>query len=158
MSRADPRYLEVRLVRANLRRGRHHVLRAVSWVVRPGERWVLAGENGAGKTQLLKLLAGTVWPAPAARAVRCYRRGRHTWVAPEAVRDEIAYLGAERQDQYQRYGWNTSVERIVGTGVHHSDIPLDALTRSDRARVRRALGALAIAHLARRPFLRLSYG
>jgi molybdate transport system ATP-binding protein len=90
--------------------------------------------------------------------VRCYTRGSHTWVAPEAVRDEIAYLGAERQDQYQRYGWNTTVERIVGTGIHHSDIPLDTLTRSDRARVRRALGALALAHLARRRFLSLSYG
>jgi molybdate transport system ATP-binding protein len=158
MSRADCRYLEVRLAHANLRRGGRLVLRDLSWIIRPGERWVLAGSNGAGKTQLLKLVAGAVWPEPAALPVRRYRRGRQQWTTPQEVREEIAYLGAERQDKYQRYGWNMTVERIVGTGVHRTDIPLDALAAGERRAVQRALDALAVAHLAARPFLSLSYG
>src|ERR1700680_2895710 len=98
MSSADP-YLEVRLAHANLRRGGREVLKRVSWTLRPGQRWVLAGANGAGKTQLLKLVAGVVWPAPAARPVRCYRLGRQHASVPFAIKDEIAYLGAERQDK-----------------------------------------------------------
>ncbi|MGH8133759.1 MAG: ATP-binding cassette domain-containing protein, partial [Steroidobacteraceae bacterium] len=128
MGSADPRYLEVRLAHVSVRRGGRAVLRDVSWNIRPGERWVLAGGNGAGKTQLLKLIAGAVWPAPAAAPTRRYLRGRQQWSTPQEVKDEIAYLGAERQDQYQRYGWNTAVERIVGTGVYRTDVPLDALT------------------------------
>ena len=62
MSRADARYLEVHLAHANLRRNGHRVLKDLSWIIRPGERWVLAGGNGAGKTQLLKLIAGTLEP------------------------------------------------------------------------------------------------
>ena len=158
MRRADSRYLEVRLVHAHLRRNGRAVLKDLSWTVRPGERWVLAGANGAGKTQLLKLLAGAVWPAPAARPVRRYRRGRQHWSTPQEVLDEIAYLGAERQDKYQRYGWNMTAERVVGTGVHRSDIPLAALSAADRRRVRRALGALGVAQLRKRRFLSLSYG
>jgi molybdate transport system ATP-binding protein len=134
------------------------VLKDLSWTIRPGERWVLAGGNGAGKTQLLKLVAGAVWPAPAARAVRCYRRGRQQWTTPQEVLDEIAYLGAERQDKYQRYGWNMTAERIVGTGVHRTDIALAVLSAADRRRVRRALGSLGVVHLAARRFLSLSYG
>lgn len=158
VSRADPRYLEVRLAHANLRRNGRRVLKDLSWSIRPGERWVLAGGNGAGKTQLLKLVAGAVWPAPAAHPVRRYLRGRQHWSTPQEVLDEIAYLGAERQDKYQRYGWDMTVERIVGTGVHRTDIPLDALSAADRRRVRRALGSLGVAHLAARRFLSLSYG
>ena len=158
MRRADSRYLEVRLAHAHLRRNGRLVLKDLNWTIRPGERWVLAGGNGAGKTQLLKLIAGAVWPAPAARPVRRYRRGRRHWSTPQEVLDEIAYLGAERQDKYQRYGWNMTVERIVGTGVHRTDIPLAALSAVDRRRVRRALGSLGVAQLAARRFLSLSYG
>lgn len=158
MSRADARYLEVQLAHANLRRNGRRVLKDLSWIIRAGERWVLAGGNGAGKTQLLKLIAGAVWPEPAAHAVRRYRRGRQHWTTPQEVLDEIAYLGAERQDKYQRYGWDMTVERIVGTGVHRTDIPLAALSAADRSAIGRALGSLGIAALAARRFLSLSYG
>ena len=51
----------------SVRRGDKWVLRDVSWRLQPGERWALIGDNGAGKTQLLKLLSGAVWPTPGAR-------------------------------------------------------------------------------------------
>ncbi|HWZ61674.1 MAG TPA: ATP-binding cassette domain-containing protein [Steroidobacteraceae bacterium] len=158
MRGADPRYLAVELAHVSLRRGGRRVLTDLKLCIRPGERWVLAGANGAGKTQLLKLLAGSVWPEPKAQSVRRYVRGRHEWLTPHDVKQDIAYLGAERQDKYQRYGWDMSVERIVGTGIHRTDIPLDALSRADRRQVRRALRALRAGHLAARPFLSLSYG
>ncbi len=158
MSRTGTRYLEVRLAHVNLERGGRKVLRGLNWTVRPGERWVLAGANGAGKTQLLKLLAGSVWPAPAARAARHYFLGGRLSTTPYEVRDEIAYLGPERQDRYQRYGWNMPVERVVGTGLQRTDIPLVALRRRDRGRIRSVLARLGVAHLAARRFLSLSYG
>jgi molybdate transport system ATP-binding protein len=158
MSNDAARYLTVRLEHATVRRGARAVLRDVSWTLRPGERWLLAGANGAGKTQLLKVVAGIVWPAPAPRPVLRYRLGRHEAVTPYGIKDEIAYLGAERQDKYERYGWDVSAARIVGTGLYRTDVPLDALSAADARRVRRALRALGIVHLAQRLFLSLSYG
>lgn len=158
MSSAGTRYLEVRLAHLSLHRGGRNVLKGISWTIRPGERWVLAGANGAGKTQLLKLVAGVVWPTPAARATRHYLLGRQLSRTPFGIKDEIAYLGAERQDKYQRYGWNLPVERIVGTALYRTDIPLDALSVANRQRVRRSLERLAVAHLASRRLLSLSYG
>jgi molybdate transport system ATP-binding protein len=157
MSRSA-RSLEVRLEHLQLLRAGRRVLRDITWTIRPGERWLLAGANGAGKTQLLKILAGSVWPEPAAKPARLYLSGSESASAPVGFREEIAYLGAERQDQYQRYGWNLPAARIVGTGIYRTDIPLDVLAAADRRRVRCALGALAAAHLAARPFLSLSYG
>jgi molybdate transport system ATP-binding protein len=158
MSSADPHYLEVRLAHATVRRSGREVLRDVSWIIRPGERWVLAGANGAGKTQLLKLLAGSVWPVPREPPPLRYRLGTEEATTPFGLKDDIAYVGAERQDQYQRYGWNSPAARVVGTGLEHSDIPLERLTAAQRRRIRAVLAALQARHLAARPFLSLSYG
>ena len=152
------RFLEVRLAHLNLQRAGRRILRDITWTIRPGERWLLAGANGAGKTQLMKILAGSVWPELAAKPARLYLSGRESASAPLGFTEQIAYLGAERQDRYQRYGWNLPAAHIVGTGIYRTDIPLDVLTAADRRRVDRALGALAATHLASRRFLSLSYG
>ena len=151
-------YLDVTLRHVCLERAERTVLRNVNWTVRPGERWLLVGENGAGKTQLLKLVAGSVWPTPCGRGWRRYRWGAQSRREPFEAQDEIAYVGAERQDKYKRYGWNHSVEQIVGTGIHRTDIPLDPLSAADRRSVRALLARLDIEPLAARPFLELSYG
>jgi len=151
-------YIEVLLKHVDLHRAGRKVLEDINWRIRPGERWLLAGPNGAGKTQFLKLVAGIVWPTPRPRTVRQYLWQGERSDVPQLTREEIVYLGAERQDKYERYGWNTSAQRIVGTGIYRSDIPLDVLTPSDRRRIHTVLRRLGVAHLARRPLLSLSYG
>jgi molybdate transport system ATP-binding protein len=152
------RYVDIELQHVQLHRAGRRVLRDVSWRIRPGERWILAGDNGAGKTQLLKLISGAVWPTPGGRAVRRYRWRGELFESPHEVQEEIAYLGAERQDKYERYGWNYTVEQVVGTGVARTDIPLASLSSGARVRIARTLRALAIEQLAMRTFLSLSYG
>src|SRR5690348_7347870 len=151
-------YVEVTLRSVSLIRNERAILRELDWRVRPGERWVLAGGNGAGKTQLLKLIAGSVWPTPTGREVRRYQWRRELWPTPFEVQDEIAYVGPERQDKYERYGWNHTVEQVVGTGLYRTDIPLNPLNSSDHRRIDAVLGRLAIRQLAKRRFLTLSYG
>jgi molybdate transport system ATP-binding protein len=155
---ADARYVGVRLANVHLEREGRPVLDNVSWTVRPGERWVLAGGNGAGKTQLLKLISGAVWPTPTGREVREYHWRGDRWPSPFEVQDEIGYVGPERQDKYERYGWNHTVVQVVGTGLYRTDIPLNTLAGEDRRRIRALLARLAIEQLAARQFLSLSYG
>jgi molybdate transport system ATP-binding protein len=74
------------------------------------------------------------------------------------VKEEIAYVGAERQDKYERYAWDFTVRQVIGTGLQRTDIPLHSLSLADGRRIERALTGLAIGHLADRNFLSLSYG
>jgi len=147
----------VRLEAVRLDRSSRRVLDDVSWTIRPGERWVLAGANGAGKTQLLKLVAGSVWPT-SGHGIRQYRWKGDLWRTPHEIQDEIGYVGPERQDKYTRYGWNHTVEQVVATGVHRTDIPLHSGSDADHRLVAAALRRLRIETLAGRRFLTLSYG
>lgn len=154
----EARYVGVRLVNVHLEREGRTILDNVSWTIRPGEHWVLAGGNGAGKTQLLKLIAGAVWPTPTGREVRQYHWCGELWPGPFEVRDEIGYVGPERQDKYERYAWNHTVEQVVGTGLYRTDIPLNPLEPGDRRRIGALLRLLSLKQLAARRFLTLSYG
>jgi molybdate transport system ATP-binding protein len=150
--------MEILLDRLNLHRGARHVLRSVDWHIRAGQRWVLAGASGAGKTQLLKVVAGDVWPDDSGHPARRYRLDGEWHLQPADVRDELAWLGPERQDRYERYGWNFSALEVVGTGLHRTDIPLQKLTPTDRTTCLALLGRAGIKRLERRRFLTLSYG
>jgi molybdate transport system ATP-binding protein len=156
--RRSARYLAVELRHIFLQRDGQRILRDVHWRIRPGERWLLRGSNGAGKTQLLKLLAGDVWPQPLRRAERRYTRDREHYSEPWLVREEIAYLGAERQDRYEHYHWNHRAVSVVGTGLQRSDLPLAPLSRAARAQALALLCRVGLGALATRRFLSLSYG
>jgi molybdate transport system ATP-binding protein len=155
---ASSRYVEVRLKRIDLERGGRPVLHDIAWTVKPGERWVLAGGNGAGKTQLLKLVSGAVWPTPTGRESRRYVWNGETWPTPADVKDEITYVGPERQDKYERYGWNHTVTQVIGTGLYRTDIPLNPLSAKDERQIATLLKRIGISHLGSREFLTLSYG
>jgi molybdate transport system ATP-binding protein len=163
----SPGRLSILLHSLSVRRGRKWVLRRISWRLKAGERWALLGENGAGKTQLLKLLSGDVWPTPGGprsprrtrpqAAGRWYRVGRRPVDLIEA-KSRVAYVGAELQDKYARYGWNLSVRDLVATGLHRTDLLLRPVSTAEAGRVIATLRACGLSRHAGRKFLTLSYG
>ncbi|MGH9564054.1 MAG: ATP-binding cassette domain-containing protein, partial [Terracidiphilus sp.] len=143
----------------SVRRGAKWVLRGISWRLRPGERWALLGDNGAGKTQLLKLLNGDVWPTPGdsrGEGRRYMADGRPVDLIDAKRR--VAYVGAEQQDKYARYGWNLRVRDLVATGLHRTDLLLMPVTARQSRRVAAALRLCGLTRHAAREFLSLSYG
>lgn len=154
----SPPALKICLTALDLHRADRQVLHGVSWQLRSGQRWLVTGENGAGKTQLLKIVAGDVWPDSTDRPVRRYDLEGEVHDEPAEVRDVIAWLGPERQDRYERYGWNFSALQVVGTGLHRTDIPMQPLSAAEQARCRSLLRGAGILRLADRGFLTLSYG
>ena len=136
----------------------HPVLDDVSIALRRGERWALVGPNGSGKTMLLKMLRGDVWPTPTNRERRVYRLAGSVSPEPAGLKHLIAYVGPERQDKYVRYGWNLSVAEVVTTGLFDEDIPLTTPSRVQRARIARVLRRFGLWSLRKRRILTLSYG
>jgi molybdate transport system ATP-binding protein len=103
--------------------------------------------------------------APAARpqaaaphaAGRQYRVGRRPIELIDAKR-RIAYVGAEQQDKYARYGWNLRVRDLVATGLQRTDLLLLPVTPRQAQRVSATLRACGLSRHASREFLSLSYG
>ena len=148
----------VTLEQVELELGGRTVLGPLDLSLPAGSHTLLLGANGAGKTQLLKLLGGERWPTPTARQRRAYLGRGGVDLELSELLPRIAYLGGERQDKYLRYEWNFSVQRVIGTGCHGGDRPLVSLSAAQRRRVRNLLLRLGLWPLRRRRFLTLSYG
>jgi molybdate transport system ATP-binding protein len=148
----------VTLRHCSLRLGGRAVLRDVSLRLGPGEKWLLCGPNGAGKTQLVKLLAGLRWPTPDGRGRRSWQDARGAPLELIDARPWIAYVGAESQDKYARYGWNHTLAEVVATGLFGTDIPLDEPDATERRRIEILLRRFGLAEVAGRRMLEVSYG
>lgn len=138
----------IELVNCSLIFEAHRALDEISFTLRKGERWALIGANGSGKTLLLKMLRGEVWPTPTGRERR----------TSSLAREQIAYVGPERQDKYIRYDWNLTVTQVVTTGLFDEDIPLTRPTHAQKERVARVLKRFGLWGLRQRRILTLSYG
>jgi molybdate transport system ATP-binding protein len=149
--------VSIALHAASVRRGNKWVLRDITLRLAAGERWALIGDNGSGKTQLLKLLATDLWPTPTGREERIYRVGRRDIDLIEA-KSRIAYLGGELQDKYTRYGWDLRVRDLLAAGLHRTDLLLAPASGAENRRIDATLRACGLRRLATRRFSSLSYG
>jgi molybdate transport system ATP-binding protein len=138
----------IELVDCSLIFDAQRALDEVSFTLRKGERWALIGANGSGKTLLLKMLRGEVWPTPTGLERR----------TASLAKEQIAYVGPERQDKYIRYDWNLTVTQVVTTGLFDEDIPLTQPSHAHRERVTRVLKRFGLWGLRQRRILSLSYG
>ncbi len=131
-------------------RGGRIVLHAVSLALAPGEALALVGPNAAGKSTLVRALAGLL--APASGEVLLEGRPLATW-----TRDHRARTIALVTPDDEGAGPFTVAERVrLGRYPHRG--PFRPLTAKDTAAVDRALARAGVGALASRRIARLSAG
>ncbi len=133
------------------------VLHDLNWSLNANEHWAIIGANGSGKTSFLRLLAGSLWPAPG-RGTRRYDFGGELQTDAVQALGRITLVGHELQDRYTRLGWNFDAADVVLSGLARTDVPRRLPDAPDRIRARGLLRQLKLLHLADRPFLELSRG
>ncbi|MFA6544853.1 MAG: ATP-binding cassette domain-containing protein [Limisphaerales bacterium] len=141
-----------RLRNASVYLDRKPVLKKLSWTMRPGEHWAITGRNGSGKSTFLKLLLGELHPAVGGTIERFNEARRHTlW----EIRARVGYVGPDLQTAYRD---DLTVAEVVASGFFASIGLMDDVTPAQWRRVRELLSQFALAELAGRNFLQLSYG
>lgn len=131
-------------------RGRSRVLHGVSLALHPGEALALVGPNAAGKSTLVRALAGLL--VPEAGEVRLDGRPVSSW-SRDALARAVALVMTEEE------GPDTlTVEDRVALGRYPHRGPFRPLTGADREVIARALRQTGIEGLARRRLGTLSAG
>jgi iron complex transport system ATP-binding protein len=117
------------------------LLRRLDWCAAAGERWCIVGRNAAGKSTLLRALAGLPVPQRTG-SVAWLGRAQSAWSAPDAAAVR-AFAPQQAADRF-----SISVQRLLELAVCTADAP-------DSATV---LAALDARDLAQRDVMQLSGG
>ena len=136
-----------------MRRGSTLVLDDVSFSVRDGERWLILGANGSGKTSLLRVAALYDHPTSGTVDVLGERLG-HTDV--RQLRRRVAYASAALADQLRP---SLRVLDAVRTARFAALEPWwHRYAAADDDRARECLGRMGVGRFAERPLESLSSG
>ena len=128
------------------------ILDRVDWVVRPGERWVVLGRNGSGKTSLIRIASLYLHPSSGTVEVLGQVLGR---TDVRTLRTRIGLASPSLADLFRHE--LTPVD-IVMTARHAALEPWWHTYDDDRARARQLLDAMGCAAVADQRFGLLSSG
>jgi iron complex transport system ATP-binding protein len=149
----DPPGPALRFDRVGLNRSSTPVLHDVSWEVRQGERWVLLGPNGSGKTTMLQLASGYLHPTRGSVEVLGERLG-HTDV--RALRRLVSLVSASLARAIDPR--LTALEVVVAGGDGALEPWWRDYPATDWEEARALLADAGAAYLAGRAFGKLSEG
>ena len=128
------------------------VLRDVNWQMNAGEHWFIHGDNGVGKSTLLKLILGELWPAQGGEICRFGRCDfKNVW----EIKQQIGYVSADFQT---RYYVDIPSEQVIASGFFASVGWLQPTTRAQNRRVQEIITQLGLQPLGKRSILEMSYG
>jgi iron complex transport system ATP-binding protein len=114
------------------------ILNDISWDIGSNEKWVLFGPNGSGKTKLLEIIAGYIFPSDGAVS----RFGQDRGSDIRDVRKRIGYVSTPLKDRFYKY------ERILDVVVSGSYATVGLYEDSDPAHLDRARKLLESTGLA----------
>jgi iron complex transport system ATP-binding protein len=128
------------------------ILSGISWHVARGEKWVILGLNGSGKTSLLRVLSGFGYPSHGAVSVLGGEYG-HTDL--RLLRRHVGWVYGDLAADFP--GFMTATE-VVLSGGEGTIAFYDQITAAEAERAARALQEIGAGALAERRFHTLSTG
>ena len=128
------------------------ILDTISWEVGRGEKWIVLGLNGSGKTSLLRLLSGFGYPSRGSMSVLGEPFGRTDL---RVLRKHVGWVHGDLAADFP--GFMSGME-VVMSGAEGSIALYEAPDGREAETAAAALSSIGAAHLAERLFHTLSTG
>jgi iron complex transport system ATP-binding protein len=128
------------------------ILRDIDWSVRQGQHWAIIGLNGSGKTSLLNLVNGYIWPSRGTVSVLGEKFGGYD------IRDLRKNIGWVSSSLQERFYAGETAEEIVLSGKYATIGLYERINPEDSRRAAGLLKRLGCGHVAKKPYYTLSQG
>ncbi|WP_340009684.1 ATP-binding cassette domain-containing protein [Paenibacillus sp. FSL K6-0276] len=142
----------ISLQHLSLRREESLILDNVSLEVKEGENWVILGRNGSGKTTILEIMTGYLFPSKGTVEVLGYKYGQ---CDVREVRKEIGYIGPSLME---KMSLNDPVWEVVATGAYAYLRFYETIPNEVKEKAISMLEDMNLGNMAFHPFGTLSQG
>src|SRR3989338_55821 len=130
----------------SLYRGKTQILKDISWNIKKGEHWALIGTNGAGKTSLLKIISGSLWPSSGKVKVLGKEFGKADL---RELKKKIGWVSSFLTEKIPQ---NEDILGIVISGKFASFGVYEKITEKDRKKAKGLLKLMNCDHIIGRNF------
>lgn len=144
----------ISLDKISWKRNGKQILDNVSWKVREGEHWALLGLNGSGKTTILQMITGYLWPNGGQVSVLGNLFGKTN--IPE-LRKSIGWVSTSLDDKFQFRPTESALE-IVLSGKFASIGLYQEITQQDLDKAKDLMHQFNIGHVQDQTLTSLSQG
>ena len=97
-------------------RDKNYLLKAINWQVKKNEHWAILGLNGAGKSLLLQMITGSLWPSSGQRTVLGERYGKTS--VPDLQR-RIGWVSSALQSKFYGRDLAEEIVLLADLGLSH---------------------------------------
>ena len=144
--------LIIELKNVSMIRGKKYLLKNVNWRIEEGEHWAILGLNGAGKTMLLNMLNGYIFPSKGSIKVLGKILGQYDM---RVLRKSIGWVSPSIQEKFHDY---SIAMDIVLSGKFATVELYDEITDNDQMLAKHCLEKLNATSLIGREYRTLSQG
>ena len=136
----------------HLYRNEKVILNNFSWHVETGQHWAILGLNGSGKTMLVKVINGYIWPNDGTVQVLGETYGQ-TYIPKLRTR-----IGWVSNAMIENFNWQDNAVEIVLSGKFGALRLFEDVSDEDIDQAVQVMKRFNCAHLANKPFEQLSQG
>ncbi|HZJ98597.1 MAG TPA: ATP-binding cassette domain-containing protein [Tissierellaceae bacterium] len=129
-----------------------YLLKDIDWTIKEGEHWAVLGLNGAGKTILLNLLTGYIFPSKGSLSVLGKTVGKYDM---RKLRKSIGIVSSSIIERLHDY--STAMDIVLSGKFATMDL-FDETTENDRVYARNCLEKLDAIELSDREYRTFSQG
>ncbi len=140
------------IANASYKKDNVYILKNINWKVQPGEHWAVIGLNGSGKTSLLKLINGYIFPSSGEVTVLGKKFGEYDF---RELRKSIGWVSSSLQESLYA---SETVEEIVISGKYASIGLYERPENSDYEKAHELLEQFGSTDLQKRLYYTLSQG
>lgn len=142
----------IELKNVSWRRGEQEILHGIEWTVEQGQHWAILGLNGSGKTSILNMINGYMWPTTGEISVLGHKFGT---IDLRELRKSIGWVSSSLQEKIRP---NEQTLDIVISGRHASIGLYAGIENRDREKAEQLMRDLGCAHLLGRTYQTCSQG
>lgn len=142
----------VELHNVSVIRNYEYLLKDINWKIKKGEHWAIYGLNGAGKTMLLNMLNGYIFPSKGKVKILGKTIGQYDM---RKLRKSIGWVSSSIQERFHD---NSTAMDIVMSGKFATVDLYDETTENDRINAKKCLEKLNALTLANREYRTFSQG
>ncbi|MGN6196597.1 MAG: ATP-binding cassette domain-containing protein [Ginsengibacter sp.] len=142
----------VEMKNIQIKYGEHTILQSLDWKVKQGEKWLLKGRNGAGKSSLLSMITGD-HPQAYSNEIYLFGKRRGSGESIWDIKQKTGYISPELHAYFDK---NVSCFNAIGSGYFDTIGLFKKLSTKQYDNILQWLDFLQLSHVSNKPLHSIS--